>query len=200
MRDRDRRQAAAPLDLRDAGVGQHRVAVPEHVAGLRLQQQRPLVDGERRLHADAGDPLALLGEFLRVRPGEVFERRPILPGPADVLPVVVADRATRRRRLAVRKLRPALLADESRHASLPVAGDNANPDANAPRYLAPKKPTNPRHAPDDRHLGAHRPAKRHPTPGCVTSYAFRPRRTGAIALPVVLCEGRQGRPLQIRLT
>ena len=55
VRDRDRAQAAARLD-----EGRHLVeegeAVPEHVSGRRLDEERTLADAELRLHADPGQP------------------------------------------------------------------------------------------------------------------------------------------------
>jgi hypothetical protein len=87
-------------------VGDH---VPEHVAARRGDEEGPLADGGGRVRADAGDAGTFGGELALVPGGAQFsQRRPLLAGPADVLPVVGADRAVLARSAV---LNPAGLAD-----------------------------------------------------------------------------------------
>jgi hypothetical protein len=97
MRDRDRGDPAELLDLRAELIVEERDAVPEDVAARCLDEERALADREARLAADPDDAGPLLADLGVVIPTELLERRPALAVAADVLPLVLADRAARRR-------------------------------------------------------------------------------------------------------
>src|SRR5439155_24586452 len=101
MRDGDRRHTAERGDRRDKLVVDERDAVPEDVAAWGLDEECPLPDREARLAADPGQARLLLADLGAVPGAELRERRPALALPAHVLALVVADRATRRRLLAL---------------------------------------------------------------------------------------------------
>jgi len=94
--DRDR---ADPAERPQSGddvvvdVGDH---VPEHVSAGRGDQERALADRGRRDRADAGDAGTFRLDPARV-PGraQLGQGRPLLAVPADVLALVLADRAAR---------------------------------------------------------------------------------------------------------
>src|SRR5262249_8800003 len=93
VRDRDLRDPAQLLDPRDRRLVDQPDAVPEEVAFGRLDQEGPLADAELRLGIDRVEPLFFLLDRVPVRPAEALERRPLLTVRADVLPLVLANRA-----------------------------------------------------------------------------------------------------------
>src|SRR5207244_2576647 len=95
------------------------LAVPQHVAGRRLHQQGALADGEAGDGADAGEAGLLLTQFVLIAlRRHLLERGPLLAAPADVLALVLTDRATRRWRLAGGELDAAGHTDVRRHHRL----------------------------------------------------------------------------------
>jgi hypothetical protein len=112
VRDRDRSQAAGRLDVRADLVVEERDAVPQDVPAGRADEQRALADREARLAADPDEAWRLLADLGAVVAPELAERRPALAVPADVLALVFADGAARRRLGAFRELDPAGDADE----------------------------------------------------------------------------------------
>jgi len=114
--DRDRGDPAELLDARAELVVEERDAVPEDVAARarRLDEERALADREARLAADPDETRRLLANLGAVVSPERLERRPPLTVAADVLPLVLADRAARRRLGALGELAPAGGADEMR--------------------------------------------------------------------------------------
>ena len=111
VRDRDRGEPAAALDLGGRVVVEQRHAVPQQVAVAERHEQRALADRELRLGADAGQ-LALAGGSRcvcsRRSSSSVVQRWPAV---GDVLALVLADRAVVGRRVGVRVLDPAGDAD-----------------------------------------------------------------------------------------
>src|SRR6185369_2785142 len=107
--DRDCAQAAA---LRDHFLHpvEERGAIPEHA----VDEERALPDGERRLTADPEQP-AVVADLRSALGTELPERRPALPVRADVLALVEADRAARRRLVRIGVLDPTCLANPGRH-------------------------------------------------------------------------------------
>src|SRR5581483_2482293 len=101
-------------------------AVPQHVAVGRLDQQRPLADGELGLGADADDAGLVLAEGIEAGGGEALQRGPGLPGERDELALLLADRAIRRRSGARRVLRAAGGADVGWHGPPPLAADRSH--------------------------------------------------------------------------
>src|SRR6188472_4112364 len=93
VRDRDRGQAAAlangALDL----PVEQRDAIPQHVAAGGLDEQRALLDREARLRPDPGQSGLLGAEVGAVTGAQLVEGGPALSPPADVLALVLADRA-----------------------------------------------------------------------------------------------------------
>src|SRR3546814_14939334 len=84
-----------------------RDAVPQQVAARRTHQQRALADREAWLGADAEPAFGLRFDAVAMRVAQRFERGPLLPAAADVLAIVLADRATVRLARTVRELRAA---------------------------------------------------------------------------------------------
>ena len=112
VRDGDRGNAAQRLDHAHRRAVDKADAVPQHVLAwpalnFRRRQQRALADRELRLSADAEQAIALLLECKAMARAQVLKRRPLLTGPADELPLVLADRAGLRRRLVRCELGPA---------------------------------------------------------------------------------------------
>jgi hypothetical protein len=117
VRDRDR---AEPAELLDAGadlVVEQRDAVPEDVPARCLDEEGALPDREARRRADANQARPLLPDVRAMVAAKIVERRPPLAVPADVLSLVLADRAARRRLRALRELTSARDADEVRQLS-----------------------------------------------------------------------------------
>ena len=108
--DGDRRRARrAPRPPRRVASSSSVMQSHSTLPAGALHQQRALADGELRLGADAEQAVALV---LRARGvawrAQLLERRPALAAPADVLPLVLADRAAlpaarRSRRTACRR-------------------------------------------------------------------------------------------------
>jgi len=117
VRDRDRGEPAELLDARADLVVEQRDAVPEDVPARSLDEERALADREARRRADADQARLLLPDVRAMVAPKVIERRPPLPVPADVLALVLADRAARRRLCALRELASARDADEVRQLS-----------------------------------------------------------------------------------
>jgi hypothetical protein len=83
--------------------------------------QRALADGEGRLGPDPDQAGLVLAVAVEVGHRERRQRGPGLPARGHVLPLVLADRAVRRRRLARGELGTARSADEGRHSILLLA-------------------------------------------------------------------------------
>src|SRR5262245_35288617 len=98
--------------LFDRRIVDHRHAVPQQIASGRPDQQRPLADRERRLRSHA-QQVHLGAHLVVVLLAQAVKRGPALPGPADVLPLVLADRASIRLVLARRELHATGGADEA---------------------------------------------------------------------------------------
>src|ERR1043166_9215223 len=79
----------------------------QHVAVRRAHQHGALADREARLRGDPDDGRFVLLPAVHMRDRELFLRGPALPRWRHVLPLVVADRAIRRRLVGGRILRPA---------------------------------------------------------------------------------------------
>src|SRR2546421_395133 len=93
MRERDGRDPpAVPELLHDVAVDQAD-AVPQHVAVGRGNQQRARPDAERWLRADPDQPEVVADVVTVSLRSHLLQRRPLLPLPADVLALVLADRA-----------------------------------------------------------------------------------------------------------
>jgi len=93
--------------------------VPEEVAARRLNEQSALADPEARPRVDAPQRLLSLDLAQAVLVAaclHLVERRPLLPSPADVLTLVVADQAPFGGRRALSVLHSAGLTDV-RHTS-----------------------------------------------------------------------------------
>jgi hypothetical protein len=89
-------------------------AFPENVARVGWEQQRPLIDRERRRHAQRQQAIVCLdalGEALAQLP----VRRPSLAVPAHVLAFVVADGAAQGRAVGISVLSAAGLTDVLGH-------------------------------------------------------------------------------------
>ena len=120
VRDGDRGQPATALDLVGRLVVEVRHAVPHHEALAGRDEQRALADREPRLGADAGQ-LGVLAQLVAMGLRELVEGGPALAVLGDVLALVVADRAPRRRCVRVGELGGAGGADVTGHGrpSLP---------------------------------------------------------------------------------
>lgn len=94
MGERDPRDAADRPDRRDALVVDVAEAVPEEIAAVRADEESTLADAERGLYPDAGQVRFEVAQLdaLPLR-AELVERRPQLPTLANVLALVLADRA-----------------------------------------------------------------------------------------------------------
>src|SRR6266542_1752688 len=92
-----RGDAGQPAELAHplhGGVVEVARAVPEHVAGLGLDQEGALADRQRRGHADAGETGLQLAKLrAEALGGQFLQGGPLLALPADVLALVLADRA-----------------------------------------------------------------------------------------------------------
>ena len=138
VRDRDRGEPAAPLDLRRGRLVEQRDAVPQQVGVAVGDEQRALADRECGIGADAGQR-ALVAELVGVAGGQLGQRRPALPGLRDVLARIEADRARRRRGLRVRVLGPAGNADEPLHGAQHYASRCPSPHASSSSPTGPRR-------------------------------------------------------------
>src|SRR6202012_4071792 len=98
--------------------GRERYAIPHHDTAWAVLDQRAMGDGERLLEtgseeADVIKPDGLMGAR------ELLAAQPALPLPVHELPLVLADRARRRRRFALGKLGAALFASPDWHLQAP---------------------------------------------------------------------------------
>ncbi len=118
VRDRHRLHAAERLDERDRRVIEHRDAIPQHIPVRRAHQDRALADGKARLRRDADNSRFVLVPAVHMGDRELVLRGPALTRRRHVLPLVVADRAIRRRLVGGRILRSAGRADEGVHVPL----------------------------------------------------------------------------------
>jgi hypothetical protein len=80
-----------------------------------LQQQCALADGKFRLGADAEKLRRFVLESIVMIRSQLFERRPLLTLLTNKLPLILTDRAARRRLGGSAKLSAALNADEVFH-------------------------------------------------------------------------------------
>src|SRR5438046_2802982 len=110
VRDGDGPHATELANGSNGGVVEQRDAVPQQVATGRSHQQGALADGEARLRADAGQP-EVLADLVDVVTLQLIQRAPLLARPADVLALVFADVAARRRRAGWSELHAAGHAD-----------------------------------------------------------------------------------------
>jgi hypothetical protein len=93
MRDRNRAHLPARPHRFERDVVDQRDHVPEHVSLRRLRKQQALPDPKLRLDTDA-EEATILSHLAAILPGELLEGQPTLPVEADVLALVLADRAT----------------------------------------------------------------------------------------------------------
>ena len=114
VRNRDGVQPSERRDDLDRGVVEQRDAIPEHVAGWCLEQQRPLPNAEGRRGADPQQLRFEALEGVAVALRQLRKGGPALTGAGYVLALVVTDRTRRRRRRGRRILRAAGGAHERR--------------------------------------------------------------------------------------
>ena len=131
-RARSRSHRRPPRDSTTRHLVEQRQAVPEHVAARRLHEQRPLADRERRRHADAAQPGHLLADVGAMRTAHLVVRHPALAVLGNVLPLVAADRARRRRLGRLRVLRAARPAEERRHRGYMLTLEKPPPSSGSP--------------------------------------------------------------------
>src|SRR5438874_8116015 len=129
VRHRDAVEAAARADGRDALVVDEAEAVPQEVASGRLDEQRTLPDADGWIGTESAEPRLEVAHLDAVAfPAEPGQGDPALPTGWDVLPLVIADRAMRRRLFAFRLLDAACPADVGVHRltiQSPDHGDGA---------------------------------------------------------------------------
>src|SRR5262245_11343549 len=89
-------------------------AIPQHVPGRGLDQERALADAEPGLGVDRVEPRLLFLDQVPVAGPEGLERRPALAFRTDVLPLILADRTAPRGGGRFRELGPAGHAKERR--------------------------------------------------------------------------------------
>jgi hypothetical protein len=118
MGDRDRLEAAEPLDRLDRRLVQQRDAVPQQATAAEGDDQRALADRELRCGSDS-DKLVLGANLIHMVASEILERRPLLPGLRNPLPRIGADRAHGRGWARVGELRSACGADRAGQAVPP---------------------------------------------------------------------------------
>ena len=114
VRDDDAVHATAFLQCSDRIVGHQAHAFPHQMAGAGGQQQCALRNGEFAGDSDA-EQARILFDSQPETPRQFVVRRPLLAAPSDVLALVFADRAIRRRRRTFGELGAAGLADEAGH-------------------------------------------------------------------------------------
>src|SRR5439155_1739826 len=118
MRERDAADPALCPDRGDGLVIDVADAVPEDVAVRRPHKQGALPDPERRRHADSDESRLELAQLDPVlHQPKLFHRGPGLAALAHVLPLVLADGAMLRRRLARGLLHRAGRADVRPHSA-----------------------------------------------------------------------------------
>src|SRR5205807_10620943 len=115
MRDRDRPNASARLDLRDRLVVEQRNAIPQQISCGRRHKESALGNGEFRFRSDAEKLRRLFFEPVVMMQRQLLQRRPLLPAMTNELPFVLANRTSWRRLRCLAKLRPALHADKVFH-------------------------------------------------------------------------------------
>ena len=115
VRDRDRAHLAAGAHGLEAGVVDERDHVPDHVALRRLRERAGAGRSRRTARSRRRDSRQSSRASLRrsARSSSSVVQR--WPPAADVLPLVLADRAELGRRLPLGELRAAGRADEVRH-------------------------------------------------------------------------------------
>ena len=97
VRDRDRTRAAAlPHRLRPPRRPAAGIMSQSDVPRVRLDEQHPLADRERRREPDPGQPRLVLADVRGAPLEDVLRRRPALAVLRHPLPLVLADRALRR--------------------------------------------------------------------------------------------------------
>src|SRR6185295_14484044 len=105
--DRDRGNAAQRLYPGHRIAIDEADAVPQNVAGAILNHESTLSNGELRVCPDAPNSRALWIERVMMCGSQIVQRNPMLSLQADILALIVANRAAFRRALDGRKLRPA---------------------------------------------------------------------------------------------
>src|SRR5207237_4540753 len=108
--DGDGPKAAYLLNGFDGRVIEERDAVPEQVALWCGNENRSLADGKRRLGSDP-EQTEVVAHLIPMGLAKIAERCPSLPRPADILPLVLTDRAMPWLVRSGRELNPACRAD-----------------------------------------------------------------------------------------
>ena len=115
VRNGDSPDAAQAIHGRNRRLVNQADAVPQQVALRRLHQQRPLPDGKAGLRANAGQPWFFRFDDIVMISLQISQCRPLLPLPAHVLPLILADGAVRRCTLGGGELRTAGLTYKMGH-------------------------------------------------------------------------------------
>lgn len=118
-------------------VVEQRDAVPQHIAVRCTDEKRALADRDRRAHTDADEVRFLLPQFVGVVAGQFAHRGPALSPRADVLTLVLADRAVRRRLFRVRVLHGTGHTDPGRHTAGPLSSGSRQTHGPIPRRHPP---------------------------------------------------------------
>jgi hypothetical protein len=120
VRDGDGAKAPQRLDPGHRLVGDQRRAVPHHPAAGLGDDQRALADGNAGGRTNAEEVRLELADVAPVAGAELVEGRPFLAARRQVLPLVFADRAMRRRRAGRRETGAAGGAEIGLHGILRV--------------------------------------------------------------------------------
>src|SRR5262249_59791599 len=112
---RERGAPAERLHDLDSGGSDERDAVPQNIAFGNAQDERALADGEFRHRSDPDQAGLVLLIAIEVPALERVEGGPPLAAGRNELPLVLTDRAGRRRHVRGRKLAAAGLADKGGH-------------------------------------------------------------------------------------
>jgi asparaginyl-tRNA synthetase len=104
VRNGDSANAAERVDALNGSIVEQRHAIPQNISARRLDEKGTLPDRERRLRPDAEKIRSFSLDPIRVIGSQLLERGPLLPVPVHVLPLIVANRTTRRRLLGFAEL------------------------------------------------------------------------------------------------
>src|SRR6266700_4330655 len=115
MRDCDRPNASARLDLRDRLAVEQRDAIPQPISRGQLHEQSTLATSAFRFRSDAEKLRRLFFEAIAMMKRQLLQRRPLLSVMTNELPCVLANRTSWRRLRGLAKRRPALHADKDFH-------------------------------------------------------------------------------------
>ena len=111
MRNGNRPDAARGADIGEGGFIEQADAIPQKIALLCLNQKSSLSYAEAGVDSERGQIRLLLPDHDVMAGTQLFQRGPLLPVQPDVLPFVLADRATLRKCRRLSKLRAARDAD-----------------------------------------------------------------------------------------